>query len=134
MTVPSRCDAEARERHRTLDFIGLRAHATTVGLIQLCEELLNAGILTPEGLERIKGAIRSELTVCNARISNQPTFDDTLKRRLDAIFPKCARRRPRGSGRLCRTLCRGAGGRAGALTFSPPPAGGRGWGWAATPQ
>jgi len=90
MTVPSRCDAEARERHRTLDFIGLRAHATTVGLIQLCEELLNAGILTPDGLERIKGAIRSELTVCNARISNQPTFDDTLKRRLDAIFPKCA--------------------------------------------
>jgi len=90
MTVTSRCDAEARERHRTLDFIGLRAHATTVGLIQLCEELLNAGILTPDGLERIKGAIRSELTVCNPRISNQPTFDDTLKRRLDAIFPKCA--------------------------------------------
>ena len=89
MTVVSRCDAEARERHRTLDFIGLRAHATTVGLIQLCEELLNAGILNPDALERIKGAIRSELTVSNARISNQPTFDDTLKRRLDAIFPKC---------------------------------------------
>jgi len=88
MTAQSRCDAVARERHRTLDFIGLRAHATTVGLIQLCEELLNAGILNPEGLERIKGAIRSELTVCNARISNQPTFDDTLKRRLDAIFPQ----------------------------------------------
>lgn len=86
--VSSRCDTIARERHRTLDFIGLRAHATTVGLIQLCEELLNAGVLKPDGLERIKGAIRSELTVCNARISNQPTFDDTLKRRIDSIFPQ----------------------------------------------
>ncbi|WP_432767962.1 MAG: hypothetical protein HEQ22_11065 [Sphingopyxis sp.] len=94
MTVTSRCDAIARERHRTLDFIGLRAHATTVGLIQLCEELLNAGVLSPDGLERIKGAIRSELTVCNARISNQPTFDDTLKRRLDAIFPQAPGKPP----------------------------------------
>lgn len=88
MNAMSRCDAAARERHRTLDFIGLRAHATTVGLIQLCEELLNAGVLKPDGLERIKGAIRSELTVCNARISNQPTFDATLRRRIDAIFPQ----------------------------------------------
>jgi hypothetical protein len=41
MNVPARSDAAARERHRTLDFVGLRAHATAVGLIQLCEELLN---------------------------------------------------------------------------------------------
>ncbi|NIJ35744.1 hypothetical protein FHR22_000393 [Sphingopyxis panaciterrae] len=88
MNAITQCDAAARERHRTLDFIGLRAHATTVGLIQLCEELLKAGILTPDGLERIKGAIKSELTVCNARVGNRTTFDDTLKRRLDAIFPQ----------------------------------------------
>ncbi len=70
MNAIGRCDAAARERHRALDFIGLRAHATTVGLIQLCEELLNSGVLSPEGLERIKGAIRTELTVSsNARIS-----------------------------------------------------------------
>ncbi len=55
MNAIGRCDAAARERHRALDFIGLRAHATTVGLIQLCEELLNSGVLSPEGLERIKG-------------------------------------------------------------------------------
>lgn len=88
MNAIGRCDAAARERHRTLDFIGLRAHATTVGLIQLCEELLNSGILTAEGLERIKGAIRTELTVSsNARISNHNSFDDTLRRRIDSIFP-----------------------------------------------
>ncbi|AMU95434.1 MULTISPECIES: hypothetical protein [Sphingopyxis] len=88
MNAIGRCDAAARERHRALDFIGLRAHATTVGLIQLCEELLNSGVLSPEGLERIKGAIRTELTVSsNARISNHAAFDDTLRRRIDAIFP-----------------------------------------------
>lgn len=89
MNAVGRCDSAARERHRTLDFIGLRAHATTVGLIQLCEELLNAGVLSPDGLERIKTAIRSELAVgSNARISNQTEFDDTLRRRIDAIFPQ----------------------------------------------
>lgn len=85
-----RCDSDARERHRTLDFIGLRAHATTVGLIQLCEELLNAGILKQDGLDRIKAAIISELTVSNVRISNQKSFDETLKRRIDSIFPSAA--------------------------------------------
>lgn len=90
MTILSRCDAAAKERHRTLDFIGLRSHATTVGLIQLCEELLHVGVLTPDALERIKGAIKSELTICNTRISNHPTFDATLQCRLDALFPNVA--------------------------------------------
>jgi hypothetical protein len=81
--------AGARELHRTIDFIGLRAHATTVGLIQLCEELLKVGILDKAALERIKDAIRMELTLSQARISNQTVFDETLRRRLDAIFPHC---------------------------------------------
>lgn len=94
MSTPNRCDSVARERHRTLDFIGLRAHATTVGLIQLCEELLNAGILKQDGLDRIKSAIISELTVSNVRISNQKSYDETIKRRIDAIFPSAAGVRP----------------------------------------
>lgn len=77
-----------RERHRTLDFIGLRAHATTVGLIQLCEELLKVGVIDMPALERIKDAIRKELTVSNARIAGRDDFDATLRRRIDAIFPK----------------------------------------------
>src|SRR3546814_3466507 len=61
--MPPRADSAARDRHQTLDLIGLRAHATTVGLIQLCEELLNSGVLGVEGLDRIKDAIFTELTV-----------------------------------------------------------------------
>ena len=88
MTVPARGNAAARERHRTLDFIGLRAHATAVGLIQLCEELLNAGVLSAGGLDRIKDAICSELAVGKrARVSDQREFDLMLRGRIDAVFP-----------------------------------------------
>ena len=89
ITAGLRCDAAARERHHALDFIGLRAHATTVGLIQLCEELLNAGILSADALDRIKTAILTELAVSSSsRISNHATFDDSMRRRIDAIFPQ----------------------------------------------
>ncbi len=88
MNVPARGDAAARERHHTLEFIGLRAHATAVGLIQLCEELLNAGVLSADGLDRIKAAICSELAVGKrARVSDQREFDEMLRRRIDAVFP-----------------------------------------------
>ncbi|HWV61834.1 MAG TPA: hypothetical protein VN034_14320 [Sphingopyxis sp.] len=87
MNNSAKTDA-ARERHQTLDLIGLRAHATAVGLIQLCEELLNAGVLSAAGLDRIKDAICSELTVAKrARVSKQWDLDDTLRQRIDAVFP-----------------------------------------------
>lgn len=86
--ISPRGDTAARERHYTLDLIGLRAHATTVGLIQLCEELLNAGVLSVEALERIKDAIFMELTVGKReRVARQSNFDETLRNRIDAIFP-----------------------------------------------
>ncbi|MBR2174979.1 hypothetical protein [Sphingopyxis sp.] len=86
--IPPRGDTAARERHHTLDLIGLRAHATTVGLIQLCEELLNAGVLSTEGLDRIKDAIFTELTVGKReRVARQSNFDETLRGRIDAVFP-----------------------------------------------
>ncbi|KTE19844.1 hypothetical protein ATE67_14565 [Sphingopyxis sp. H050] len=88
MDTRPRSDSAARERHRSLDFVGLRAHATAVGLIQLCEELLNAGVLSTDGLDRIKEAICSELAVGKrARVADQRDFDAMLRRRVDAIFP-----------------------------------------------
>ncbi len=86
--TPPRGDTAARARHDTLELIGLRAHATAVGLIQLCEELLNAGVLNVDGLDRIKDAICTELTVGKReRVSRQSNFDATMRSRIDAVFP-----------------------------------------------
>lgn len=82
--------AEARELHRTLDFIGLRAHAATVGLIQLCEELMAVGIVDAAAIQRIKDAIHMEISVTRSRMTGHDSFDDTLRTRLDAIFPQVA--------------------------------------------
>jgi hypothetical protein len=80
--------AQARELHRTLDFIGLRAQATTVGLIQLCAELVRAGLLGDEAIGRIKDSIHRELAVSRPRGRDRAEFEQTLKDRLDAIFPR----------------------------------------------
>lgn len=79
---------QARELHNTLEFIGLRAQATTVGLLQLCTELVRVGVLDDAAIQRIKDAIRRELTVTRARGHFRDQFEETLKQRLDAVFPR----------------------------------------------
>lgn len=79
---------EARELHQTLEFIGLRAQATTVGLLQLCAELVRARVLDDEAVQRIKDAIHREITVSHSRGHFREEFEDVLRQRLDAIFPR----------------------------------------------
>ncbi len=86
---------QARELHRTLEFIGLRAQATTVGLLQLCAELVRAGILDDEAIERIKESIFRELAATGPRGYNRAEFERTLRQRLDSVFPGAADVRPR---------------------------------------
>jgi hypothetical protein len=81
---------DPRELHGSIDFIGLRAHATSVGLIQLCAELMEAGVLDGAAIQRIKDAIHREITISNPRGKARGEFDQALKERLDAIFPKAA--------------------------------------------
>lgn len=77
---------KARVLDDTLEFIGLRAQATTVGLIQLCTELVASGVLNDEALERIKEAIFREIAVTHLRGHDRAEFERTLKQRLDVIF------------------------------------------------
>jgi hypothetical protein len=79
---------QALELHRDLEFIGLRARATTVGLLQLCAELVKAGVLDHDAIGRIKDAITWDITVSNPRVHDRAEFEATLRRRLDAIFPR----------------------------------------------
>ena len=80
---------QARRLHNDLEFIGLRAQATSVGLLQLCAELVQAGVLEGVAIQRIKDAIHSEISVSNRRAHARAEFEDTLRKRLDAIFPQC---------------------------------------------
>ena len=91
--------AQARELHRTLEYIGLRAQATTVGLIQLCAELVRAGVVGDDAIGRIKDSIHRELAVSRPRGRDREEFESMLKDRLDAIFPRAGdaeRRSPVG--------------------------------------
>ena len=85
----------ARELHQTLEFIGLRAQATTVGLLQLCAELVHAEVLGDEAIGRIKDAIFQEIAVTHPRGYNRAEFERTLRQRLDSIFPQVADAHPR---------------------------------------
>lgn len=80
---------QARQLHDDLEFIGLRAQATSVGLVQLCAELVKAGVLGEDSIQRVKDAIHRDLCVSNPRIHHRGEFEDTLRKRLDAIFPRC---------------------------------------------
>lgn len=72
--------------HDTIGFIGLRAQATVVGLIQLCRELRRAGVLEEAALDRIKQAITRELALSRPRSASREEYEANLACRLDRLF------------------------------------------------
>ncbi|TXC70976.1 hypothetical protein FSB78_08470 [Sphingomonas ginsenosidivorax] len=79
--------AEARKLHDTLQLVGLRAHATAVGFIQLCAELLKAGVIDDPAVSRIKDAIAKDIIVTRTTSRGQAEFETSLRRRLDTLLP-----------------------------------------------
>ena len=83
---------QAIRLHECLDFIGLRAQATSVGLLQLCAELVAVGVLNDAAVERIKGAIQKDITVSRRGGKHgHDEFATTLRKRLDSVFPSCSK-------------------------------------------
>lgn len=82
---------QAIRLHECLDFIGLRAQATSVGLLQLCAELVKVGVLDDAAVERIKTAIQKDITVSRRGKHGQDEFEATLRKRLDSVFPSCGK-------------------------------------------
>ncbi|WP_044331722.1 hypothetical protein [Sphingomonas hengshuiensis] len=78
----------ALRRHESLEYIGLRAQATVVGLSQLCTELVAAGVLNDAAIGRIKKAIQQDISVSRPRTRNYLEFERAMQARLDAIFPQ----------------------------------------------
>ncbi|MGY2735864.1 hypothetical protein [Sphingomonas sp. UYP23] len=75
-----------KEVHDLISFVGLRAHATAVGLLQLSAELVKAGVLQEDAVTRIKAAIADELELSRPSTVSKAEFDRTTRRRLDRLF------------------------------------------------
>lgn len=77
---------EDKRLHDSIDLVGMRAQATTVGLIQLSIELNRAGVLDQGAIDRIKEAIANEISLNRPRSMSAENFDANLHRRLDRLF------------------------------------------------
>lgn len=66
--------------------VGLRQHATAVGLVQLTRELQEAGVLSGDAVERIKAVIVGELLLACPRHQPREEFEASIRRRLDGLF------------------------------------------------
>ena len=77
---------DGKKLHDTLGFVGLRAQATAVGLLQLSVELIKAGILDEAAVMRIKTAIFHDIALSRPSSLEKIEYEATLHRRLDALF------------------------------------------------
>jgi hypothetical protein len=83
MTVPL---DKQKKLHFDLSNVGLRAHATAVGLLQLCLELRSAGVLQDDAVERIKDAIACDIAVAAPRSVATAEYRRDIRDRLDKLF------------------------------------------------
>lgn len=72
--------------HNAIDFIGMRAQGTAVGLIQLTIELKRAGLLDDAAMGRIKDAIADEISQTRPRAIGKQEFQNDVRSRLDRVF------------------------------------------------
>lgn len=77
---------DAKRQHEILALVGLRAHATAVGFLQLCHELVDAGVIDDAAVSRIKDAITADLSLSRPGRMTPQEFDASTRRRLDALF------------------------------------------------
>jgi hypothetical protein len=77
---------EDKQLHDAIELVGMRAQATTVGLIQLSIELKRAGVLDEAAVTRIKDSIAKEICLNRPKSIPQERFRETLAKRLDRLF------------------------------------------------
>jgi len=77
---------EDKRLHDLIDLVGMRAQATTVGLVQLSIELRRAGVLDEAAVDRIKDSIAKEICLTRPKSIPHDQFRTNLKARLDRLF------------------------------------------------
>lgn len=88
---------EGKQLHDAIDFVGLRAHATAVGLIQLTAELVRAGVLDEAAVERMKEMIAQDLALNRPPHATKEAFEKQIRMRLDRLFAAEDKLEPKAS-------------------------------------
>ncbi|HEX3888018.1 MAG TPA: hypothetical protein VHW05_11015 [Phenylobacterium sp.] len=79
-------ESEEIRFHETVSFVGLRAQATAVGLLQLTAELVRAGVLDDGAVTRIKDAIAKDIALSRPRNASREEYERSIRERLDGLF------------------------------------------------
>ena len=78
---------EAGKRtHEAITYIGFRAHATSVGLLQLTKEFRRAGVLDDNAISRIKIVVCNDLSLSYRPSILKSDFEAMIHRGLDQLF------------------------------------------------
>jgi hypothetical protein len=77
---------EDQQIHDAVGFVGLRAQATAVGLLQLSIELRRAGVIDEAAITRIKDAIAKDISLSCPRSQPKRVFLENIRLRLDRLF------------------------------------------------
>lgn len=78
--------SEEQRLHDSVGFVGLRAQATAVGLLQLSLELRRAGVIDEDAITRIKDAIAKDISLSCPRSQPKREFLSSIRARLDRLF------------------------------------------------
>jgi hypothetical protein len=79
-------ETEEMRLHETVSFVGLRAQATAIGLLQLTAELVRAGVLDRPAVDRIKDAIAKDIAITRPRSTSREEYQRMVRERLDGLF------------------------------------------------
>ncbi len=77
---------ETKRLHEEIGFVGLRAQATAVGLLQLSIELRRVGVLNDDAIERVKNAIADDLMLSRPSYMTRAEHEASVRQRLDRLF------------------------------------------------
>lgn len=77
---------EATRINRDLQLVGFRAHASTVGLLQLIKELRASENLSEQATKRIRDAMIDDLALSRATHEKEGDFRKRLQARLDCLL------------------------------------------------
>jgi len=73
--------------HANLEAIGIRASGAAIGLFQLLKELLDAGVLGGEAVDRIKEAVITDLAASRPRSQTLADYQQRVRERMDTLIP-----------------------------------------------